>query len=113
MSDSIVKYDMTRRSTFKFGDGRTLTSLGVATINVKVGAIQIPVQVQIIDTGDRYVPILLGIDALRTQGWTIDFSTDEVKTIDGDVVKTTKVKTGHLMVDPVRDCLGVAGRRRE
>ena len=62
-------------------------------------------KIQIIDTGDRYVPILLGIDALRTLGWTIDFATDEVKTSDGGVVKTTKVRTGHLMVDPVRDCL--------
>ena len=55
----VINYDMSKRARFKFGNGRSQESLGVATLFLLVDGIVKKIRVHVLDTDGLFVPLLL------------------------------------------------------
>ena len=103
--DGILDYDLNRRARFKFGNGRSQESKATATLFLMVGGILKRINVHVIDTEGHFVPVLLGIDALKNIGWVIDFGKGQIYTTTGENIRRDVAAIGHLVVDPRFDLI--------
>ena len=108
--DGVTEFDDTQKVNFKFGNGATMESLGVAKIATTTNGQLGTIPVHVLDTGDRYVPLLAGLDWLEELEAELNFKRAVLHTTMGDIKlkRAGPGSTGHYVIDLKNDL--VTGR---
>jgi hypothetical protein len=114
--DSHISIDPTDTTRFRFGNGSGNTSISRAKIPFKANGKAGQVAVAILDTEDKYVPLLGGMNFLEKSGAVVDFGAGEAifRAIDEKkVVKLKKCQNGLLALDLTKDLLAHSANHTE
>jgi len=102
--DGVVKYDQSTTTTFRFGNGKTLRSLGIMTIRASVYGTTQLIDMHVVDTDNVYVPMLAGLDLLTTWEAKLNFQQRTLVTRFGALpLDRAGGGEGHFLLDLSRD----------
>ena len=91
---SEIKEKQCKPSTFRFGDGRGVTSKMTVILPVTIGHMKVNIETDVVEAD---IPLLLSKYSMKKADTTIDFSTDMV-TMFGEKIKLNFASSGHYMV---------------
>lgn len=106
-----LEVDPDDRTKFRFGNGHRDTSISRVKVPFTAGGRPGQVAVAILDTNDKYVPLLGGINFLEKSGAVVDFGSSQAvfRAIDETkVVKLQKCTNGLLALNLKEDILTAA-----
>lgn len=97
--------------TFRFGNGKALQSSSYVEIPQTVGGVVTRLGVYTLDTGDQFVPLLIGMKTLERLHAVVDFRSKEAvfRTISDQTVRLQECpRTNHCLLDLSSDWIDSA-----